>query len=132
MIKAGANKDRKLRRQFTIQKDDPFASLFIKQEDIRKQIALKLKQLFQEKNQERLEELKKTDGDKKRAKVKFQDSSLNLMESEERRKERKKQRSSVDCSAGGYSWQTERYWKLPENVRHAIDVAEMKNNNTEF
>ena len=32
----------------------------------------------------------------------------------------------VDCSGGGYPWQNDKYWKLPENVRHAIDVAELK------
>ena len=38
----------------------------------------------------------------------------------------------VDCSGGGYHWQNDKYWKLPENVRHAIDVAEMKQKHTEF
>lgn len=32
----------------------------------------------------------------------------------------------VDCSGGGYHWQTNDYWKLPQNVRHAIDVGELK------
>ena len=54
------------------------------------------------------------------------------MDSAEKLKEKDKWKSSVDCSAGGYSWQTKKYWDLPENVRHAIDVAEMKNNNSEF
>lgn len=38
----------------------------------------------------------------------------------------------IDCSGGGYPWQNEKYWKLPENVRNAIDIAELKQKHTEF
>jgi len=31
-----------------------------------------------------------------------------------------------------YPWRDENYWRLPENVRHAIDVAKMKSKHSEF
>ena len=38
----------------------------------------------------------------------------------------------IDTSGGGYPWQTKKYWDLPESVRHAIDVAELKSQHTGF
>jgi len=32
----------------------------------------------------------------------------------------------------GKYWRNKAYWRLPENVRHAIDVAKMKSKHSEF
>lgn len=45
---------KRFKRQLTISKDDPFAMVFIDPEDVKKQIALKLKKCFQQKNQEKM------------------------------------------------------------------------------
>jgi hypothetical protein len=35
------------------------------------------------------------------------------------------------CNDSGH-WKTAAYWRLPENVRHAIDVAKLKSKHSEF
>ena len=39
--------------------------------------------------------------------------------------------SKEGCCQHAY-WRNAAYWRLPENVRHAIDVAKMKSKHSEF
>lgn len=38
----------------------------------------------------------------------------------------------LNANPRGHYWQNENYWKLPENVRNAIDLANIKSKHTSF
>jgi hypothetical protein len=38
----------------------------------------------------------------------------------------------LNANPRGHYWQNENYWKLPENVRNAIDIANIKQKHTSF
>mmetsp|Transcript_24000 Transcript_24000/g.36870 ORF Transcript_24000/g.36870 Transcript_24000/m.36870 type:complete len:101 (+) Transcript_24000:514-816(+) len=52
-------------------------------------------------------------------------SFLKLAAEEEERERRRVEQKR-------HPWRDDNYWRLPENVRHAVDVAKMKSKHSEF
>ena len=130
-----------MKRKFTISQDDPFARIFdakkieedLEVEPVCHDISINqlydknilnsdLKFTIASKDQEQLQFFPNFDG--------TQDS--NNFEDHDSENQNGNETSEIDLEQDPKQWRNAAYWRLPENVRHAIDVAKMKQKHSEF
>ena len=60
------------------------------------------------------------------------DEDENSEAEENNEKESDSGQELLNANPRGHYWQNDKYWKLPENVRNAIDLANIKSKHTAF